>query len=168
MIQAIEVQVISRILTTDNQEDIDTLMSYAPDLYFSAYLKEIKYIHEMKATHGIVPSLFDFQAQFNEFTIVAVPEPIEYLTKMLRKYRRQLMLVETFNKIKDLGDGDADAAWQYLSSKCDEATMLEERKPMDIVKEVDERAKQIQEYSKQKRIPTGFDEIDFRKKVNYD
>lgn len=160
MIQSIEVQVISKILTAEDQETIDTLMSFSPDLYFSAYINEIKYIHTQKATYGIIPGIFDFQVQFPEFTVVAVPEPLEYLVKVLRKYRRQLLLVETFNKIKDLGDGDADAAWQYLSGKCDEATMLEERKPMDIVKEVDERARQIQEYSKQKRIPTGFDEID--------
>ena len=161
MIQAIEVQVISKILTCSDQEEVvDALMAYSPDLYFSAFLKEIQFIHEQKTSYGIIPSEFNFLAQFPEFNIVRVPEPVEYLAKQLQNYRRYLMLIDAFNKIKDLGDGDVDSAWQYLSAKCDEASMLTEHNPMDIVKDVEERAKQIQEYSKQQRIPTGFPEID--------
>lgn len=161
MIQAIEVQVISKILTCDDDPAvIDALMAFPPDLYFSAYINEIQFIHDQKDSYNIIPSVFNFQAQFPDFNIVRVPEPIEYLVAQLRKYRRHLLLIETFNKIKDLGDGDTDLAWQYLSSRCDQANMLEEHKPMDLIKDVDERAKQIEEYAKQKRIPTGFAEID--------
>ena len=157
----IEVQVISKILTCDDdQEMLDTLMGYNPNLYFSAYLKEIQYIHDHKLNYGIIPSMFNFEAQFPDFVVVEVREPLSYLTLKLREYRRYLLLVETFNKIKDLGDGDVNEAWQYLGSQCDVANMLDATQPMDIVKDVEKRAEQIKEYSKQQRIPTGFPELD--------
>lgn len=161
MIQAIEVQVISKILTsTTEPEVIDSLMSYSPELYFSAYLKGIQFIHDQKTNYGVIPSEFSFLAQFPDFNIVAVPEPLEYLQAKLREYRRYILLLATFNKIKDLGDGDVNDAWAYLSAQCEQAEMLEESQPMDVIKEVEKRAEQIQEYAKQQRIPTGFPELD--------
>lgn len=160
MIQGIELQVVSKILTTDEQEVIDTLMSFKPDLYFSAYLPEIQYIHDHFDRYKVIPSLFDFQLQFSKFTVVSVPEPLEYLVVKLKEYRQYLILLETFNKIKELGDGDTKAAWQYLQLQCEKAEILNETNPTDIVKDAPERAKQIQEFNKQQRIPTGFAEID--------
>lgn len=160
MIQAIEVQVISKILTCEEDQVVDTLLSFNPELYFSAYIREIRYIHDQKARYGIIPSVFDFQAQFNDFSLVSVPEPVEYLVTKLREYRRYLLLIETFNKIKDLGDGDVESAWRYIGTQYDKAVVLEEHRPMNIIKEVEKRAEQVKEYSKQKRIPTGFPEID--------
>lgn len=161
MIQGIEVQVISKILTCDgDQEIIDTLLGFDPNLYFSAYLEEIKYIHSQKQRYGIVPSIFDFQLQFPTFTAVAVPEPLEYLVGKLREYRQHLILVETFNKIKDFGDADTKVAWQYLQVQCDKANALDENKPMNIVGDAEKRAQQVLDFSKQRRIPTGFPEID--------
>lgn len=161
MIQAIEVQVISRILTCDDDsETLDTLLSFPPDLYFSGYLKEIQYIHEQKDRYNVIPSVFSFQAEFPEFSIVQVTEPLEFLVAKLREYRKRLILIETFNKVKDLGDGDTSIAWQYIGSQYEKATMLEENNPMDIVKDSEIRAEQIKEYNKQQRIPTGFAEID--------
>ena len=161
MIQAIEVQVISKILTsTSEPEVVDTLLSYRPALYFSSYLEEIQYIHNQKDSYGVIPSEFNFLAQFPDFNIVAVPEPLEYLQSKLKEYRRYLLLLATFNKIKDLGDGDVSDAWAYLSNQCEQASMLEASQPMDIVKESEKRAEQIKEFSKQQRIPTGFAEID--------
>ena len=161
MIQAIEVQVISKILTCDDdQETLDTLLSYSPDLYFSAYLSEITYIHNQKAEYGIIPSVFSFQAEFPDFTPVQVPEPLEFLEAKLKEYRQYLILLETFNKIKDLGDGDVKDAWRYLEMQCEKAHLTDNTDPMNIVKDVEKRADQIKEYSKQQRIPTGFAEID--------
>ncbi len=159
MIEAIEVQVISRILTSDVPADVDTLMAY-DDSYFKSYLGEIRYIHNHYSKYQSIPSRFDFMAQFSDFTIIAVPEPIEYLCDKLREYKRYLILIETFNKIKDLGSGDVDSSWEYLSRQCDKADSLNSAAPMDIVKEANKRASQILEYSKQKRIPTGFEELD--------
>ena len=160
MIQAIEVQVISKILTSTDDIEISTLLGFAPDLYFSAYRAEIEYIHNQKQTYNVIPSRFGFQAQFPDFVLVDVPEPIEFLVSKLQEYRQHLLLIETFNKIKDLSDGDTKAAWQYIGMQYDKATVLTEHTPMNIVKEAQVRAEQIKEYNKQQRIPTGFPEID--------
>lgn len=161
MIQVIEVQVISKILTCDDdQTTLDTLMSYSPELYFSSYKREIEFIHEQKISYGVIPSVFSFEAQFPEFTIVAVLEPVEFLVKKLLEYRQYLLLVETFNKLKDLGEGDVKETWRYLRYQCDKADINSDVHPMDIVKESDKRAQQILDFNSQKRIPTGFAELD--------
>ena len=161
MIQAIELQVISKILTcNDDPEVIDTLMAYPPDLYFSAYIAEIKFIHEHKQTYGDIPTVFTVQAQFPDLEPILVNEPVEYLVKKLQEYRQYLLLLETFNKIKDFGDGDTKLAWEYLQVQCEKSQIVGDNQPMDIVKEADKRAEQILEFSKQQRIPTGFPEID--------
>lgn len=159
MIEAIEVQVISKILTSEDDNEITTLLSY--DLsYFNGFKSEISYIHDHNLKYQSVPSVFDFSAQFPDFVLVAVPEPLEYLQDRLRDYKRYLILMETFNKIKDLGEGDVNDAWAYLGMQCDKASTFTQNDPMDIVKQAHERADQILEYNKQKRIPTGFPEID--------
>ena len=161
MIQGIELQVISKILTCDDDSEvIDTLLAFSPDLYFSAYKSEIQYIHDQKMNYNLIPSLFDFQMRFPDFQVVVVTEPVEYLVLKLKEYRQYLILIETFNKVKDLQEGDVKDAWKYISMKAEQATQLEDSNPMDIVSESEERAEQIKEFSKQKRIPTGFDEID--------
>lgn len=161
MSQAIEVQVISKIINSNGDEEaVDTLMAFDPKLYFSAYLKEIEYIHSQKSNYDVIPSPFDFLAQFPEFSFVAVTEPLAYLVTKLRENRQQIMLIDMFNKIKDLGNGDVKDAWRYIGVKAEEAEALIERNPMNIVKQAEERAQQIKDYSKQKRIPTGFPEMD--------
>lgn len=159
MIQSIEVQVISRILTTEVSSDVDTLLAYDTS-YFSSYLNEFAYIQNHFGRYQSVPSKFDFLAQFPDFVLVAVPEPINYLCDKLREYKRYLILIETFNKMKELGSGDVDVGWKYLAMQCEKAASLSDENPMDIVKDSEERARLILEYSKQKRIPTGFDELD--------
>ena len=160
MIEAIEVQIISKILTCEDEEVVDALLAFQPDMYFSSYKKEITYIHDHKAKYDSIVSTFGFLAQFPEFNIVQVPEGLEELVAKLKEYRQYLLLIETFNKVKDLGDGDVKAAWQYIGIKAEEAMTLESNNPMNIVKDVSKRAEQIKEYNKQQRIPTGFNEID--------
>lgn len=159
IVEAIEVQVISKLLTCEDDYVIDALLSY-DHTYFSGFLKEYEYIRSHKQRYNSVPSAFDFLAQFPDFTIVEVPEPLEYLQAKLREHKRYLLLVETFNKIKDLGEGDITDAWKYLSMQCDRAEGLEAGAPVNIVKDADKRARQVQEFAKQQRIPTGFAEID--------
>lgn len=161
MIQSIEVSVISKIITSSQDpEVVDALMTFAPDNYFQAYLAEARYLHEHWTNYGSIPSQFAFQATFPDFVLVSVPESVSELSIKLKEYRRHLILLETFNKIKDMGEGDTNLAWKYLATQCEKAEQLTESDPMDIVKQAEERAQQVKEYSKQKRIPTGFDEID--------
>lgn len=159
MIEGIEVQVISRILTSEDSAEIDVLMGY--DLsYYSAYLDEMTYIHNHQMKYNIIPSRFDFQLQFPDFVVVSVTEPLSYLEDKLRENKKYIILNETFNKMKSFGQGDIDGAWKYLEMQCDKASNLENQTPMNIIKDAEKRADQIVAYSKQKRIPTGFAEID--------
>ena len=159
MIEAIEVQVISRLLVTEDESEVDTLIAF-DETYYRGYLKEIRYIHNHYARYNTIPSRFDFMVEFDDFNIVNVPEPLEYLVDKMRDYKKYLILMETFNTIKDLGEGDLNDAWRFLEGQCEKAASLDNNQPMDIVKEAKKRADQVVEYSKQKRIPTGFPEID--------
>ena len=159
MIEAVELQVISRILTSDSKEEVDLLCSYGID-YYSVYKEHAEYIFHHLEEYGDVPDVFTFQAQFPDITLVRVSEPTEYLIDELNKNRQHILLVETFNKLKSLGSGDVTDAWKYLSMQCDKINELTSSDPMDIVHDAKERAAQVVEFSKQTRIPTGFAEID--------
>lgn len=160
MIEGIEVQLISKLLTTESNDDIDALLSY-DDSYFRAYIKEVQYIRDHYQKHHIVPSVFDFKLNFPDFVVVNTKESVEYIHSRMIEYRRFLLLNETFNKLKDLGDGDVNDAWKYLSIQCDVADKIgSSDKPMDIVADSKERAQRIIDFNSQSRIPTGFPEID--------
>lgn len=159
MIEAIELQVISRILTSDSPEEVDILCNFGPE-YYSVYQEHIEYILAHRQQYDDTPDVFTFQAQFPDVNLVKVSEPTEYLINELNKNRQHILLVETFNKLKSLGSGDVEDAWKYLSMQCDKVAALESSDPMDIIHDAKERADQIVEFSKQTRIPTGFAEID--------
>ena len=159
MIEAVELQVISRILTSDSKEEIDTLCRFGTE-YYSVYKEHAEYILNHMEQYNDPPDVFTFQAQFPDINLVKVSESTEYLVDELNKNRQHILLIETFNKLKSLGSGDVSEAWQYLSMQCDKVNELASNDPMDIVHEARERADQIIEFSKQARIPTGFDEID--------
>ena len=155
----IELQVISRILTSENEEEIDALCGFDTSFY-SVFTEQIKFIFDHKDHYGTVPDLFTFQAQFPDVVIVKVTEPLKYLIEELKNHKRQMILVETFNKLKDLGSADINEAWDYIEMQCEKADRLDSMAPMDIVKDSKKRADQIIEFNAQARIPTGFPEID--------
>lgn len=159
MISSIELQVISRILTTDSEEEKDTLCSFDTS-YYQVFKDQIEFIYDHRQRYGDVPDVFTFQAQFPDINLVTVRESIKYLVEKLRQNKQHIILIETFNKLKDLGEGDVSDAWAYLESQCDKAAQLDSSNPMDIVKDAKIRSDQVVEYSKQSRIPTGFAEID--------
>lgn len=159
MISSIELQVISKMLTLDDSQEVDTLCTF-DESYYSVFKPHIQFILNHKDKYGDVPDVFTFQAEFPQFQLVQVNEPLAYLVREMNKNKQHIMLVETFNKLKDLGSGDVSEAWQYLSIQCDKASQLDEVRPMNIIKDAPERSQQVIEYSKQSRIPTGFPEID--------
>lgn len=159
MITSIELQVISKILTTDNQEELDALLAF-DKTYYSVFEEQAQFILNHYYQYGDPPDVFTFQSEFPDITLVAVKEPLTYLTSEMRKNKQHIMLLETFNKIKDLGSGDVSEAWEYISRQCDRVNELSASKPLDLVKDAKERSRQVQEYSQHARIPTGFPEID--------
>jgi len=159
MITSIELQVISRILTTEDTTEVDTLCAF-DDSYYSVFKPHIQFILDHRHRYNDVPDVFTFQVNFPDVTLVQVDEPIEYLQVEMKKNKQHILLLETFNKIKDLGTGDVSDAWTYLQMQCDKAAKLDDVKPMNIVKDAKARSEQVIQYSKQSRIPTGFPEID--------
>ena len=159
MITSIELQVISRMLTTESEDEINTLCDF-DDSYYSVFKPHIQFIFEHKRKYSSVPDVFTFQSQFPDVVLVKVTEPLTYLQSEMRKNKQHILLIETFNKVKDLGSDDVSEAWRYLEMQCDRASQLDDMKPMNIIKEAKKRSEQVIEYSKQSRIPTGFPEID--------
>ncbi len=159
MITSIELQVISKILTSQDSDEVASLCSYDTS-YYSVFRPHIEFILDHKSKYGDVPDVFTFQSEFPDVTLVQVREPLSYLTKELRRNKQHIILIETFNKLKDLGSGDVEDAWAYLASQCDRVSQLDDSKPLDLVKDAKLRSDQVIEFSKQSRIPTGFKEID--------
>ena len=160
MNSAIELQVISKILTSDDTELVNELCSFDGS-YYSVFTPQINFILDHLDRFGTVPDLFTFQAEFPKVTIVNVEkEPKEFLVSELRRNKQRILLVETFNQLKDLGSGDVSDAWDYLRQQCESADQLTDTAPMDIISQSKERAEQVQIWAKQARIPTGFAELD--------
>lgn len=159
MVTSIELQVISKILTSDDPELVDELCQFDTS-YYSVFRPHIDFILKHRDKYGECPDIFTFQAQFPDVTLVTVSENLDFLQSEMRRNKQHLLLIETFNKLKDLGSGDVEEAWQYLANQCDKVEQLDSTAPLDIVHSAKKRADQVVEYSKQARIPTGFDEID--------
>lgn len=159
MITSIELQMICKILTSEDPEEVNALCSY-DETYYSVFKEQIQFILNHRQKYGNVPDVFTFQAEFPNVTLIRVTEPLSYLKTEIAKNKQHILLLQTFNKLKDLGAGDVTMAWQYLQNQCDLAAQLDETKPLDLVKEAHERAQQVIDFSKQERIPTGFAEID--------
>lgn len=159
MIQSIELQVISKILTSENQLEIDTLCGYDPS-YYSIFRPQIEFILNHKAKYGSVPDTFTFLSEFPDTSLVQVDEPLAFLSHEMRKNKQHIIMMETFNKIKLLSASDIEAAWSYIGNQYDRVSRLDGNRPMDIIKDAQIRADQVAEYARQSRIPTGFAEID--------
>lgn len=159
MIGSVELQVISKILSTDNQIEIDTLLEY-DESFYSVFKEHIIFIQDHRLKYGDIPDVFTFQAQFPDVTLIKVTEPLTYLVRELKRNKQQILLVETFNKLKDLGSSDVTDAWSYLSKQCEKSEELSDSRPLNLVSDAKERAQQVLEFSHQTRIPTGFPEID--------
>lgn len=157
---SIELQVISKILTSDDEALVNELCSYDSS-YYSVFEKPIKFILDHRSRYGNTPDVFTFMAEFQDITLVDVTrETSQYLVEGLKKNKQRILLLDTFNTLKDLGSGDVSSAWDYLGAQWDKAMHLVDSQPMNIIAEAPERAKQVKEWAKQKRIPTGFAELD--------
>lgn len=159
MNSSVELQVISKIILSDDVNEVETLCSY-DESYYAVCKPHIEFILNHKEKYGKVPDEFTFVAEFPNIELVPVSESLQFLEDGLRKNKQRILFLETYNKLADLGSGDIVDAWRYLEKQCDKAEMLNTVKPMDIVKDAEKRADEIVDFNKQKRIPTGFKEID--------
>lgn len=159
MITSIELQVISKILTSDNKDEVDELLTFDSSFY-SVFKEHIEFILNHREEYGNVPDVFTFQSTFPDITLVPVNESLEFLKSELTRNKQHILLVSMFNKIKDLGAGDVTEAWEYIQAQSEYALQLDSNNPLDIVKDAKKRADEIIELNKLSRIPTGFKEID--------
>lgn len=159
MIASVELQVISKILTSTEESQISDLLAF-DDTYYSVFKPQIQFIHRHVQRYNNVPDVFTFQAEFPDVTLVNVSESVEFLASGLRSNKKQIILLETFNKLKDLGSGDVNDAWKFLSMQCDRVDQLNPSGAVDIIHGATDRANQVIEFTKKSRIPTGFAEID--------
>ena len=101
MIESIELQVISKILTSQDEDDVNKLLSF-DDTYYSVFRRHIQFIFNHKARYGVIPDVFTFLNEFQDIeTLVDVQEPVQYLCNQLRLNKKRIILVETVNRIKD-------------------------------------------------------------------
>lgn len=159
MITSIELQIISKILTSESADEVNNLCAF-DDTYYSVFKPHIQFILDHRLKYGDVPDVFTFQSEFPDINLVKVSEPYTYLAREIKKNKQHILLLETFNKLKDLGSGDVTDAWKYLSNQCDKVAELDDSRPMDIVHDAKLRSDQVIQFAKQTRIPTGFAEID--------
>lgn len=159
MIESIELQIISKILTSQSAEEIDELCIYDSS-YYSVFRDQIQFILDHRVKYGSVPDVFTFQAQFPDIVLVQVNEPLQYLKEAIQENKQYIILLETFNKIKELGSADVKDAWKYIGMQYERVLSLDSASPMDIIHNAKQRADEVVRFSKQSRIPTGFDEID--------
>ena len=92
MIQSIELQVISKLLTCDDKTEVDQLCLF-DDSYYSVFKKHIQFILKHRDKYGDVPDVFTFQAEFPDVTLVQVDEPFKYLQGEMRKNKQHILLL---------------------------------------------------------------------------
>lgn len=159
MIASIELQVLSKLLLGEDKYEIDELCAF-DESFYAVYKPQIKFVLDHWRTYKTTPDVFTFQARFPDVDLVKVNEPLTFLQREIKKNKQVILLRDTFNTMKDLGDGDVLEAWAYLTQQCDKAGALFNINPTDIVHEARKRAKEVQDNAKQPKIPTGFKEID--------
>lgn len=159
MIASIELQIISKLLTSSDEREVARLLEF-DDTYYSVFRPHMQFILQHVRQYNTVPDIFTFQSQYPDVTLVKVTEPLEFLVEGLRNNKKRIILLETFNRLKDLGSGDVNDAWKFLTMQCDRVEQLNPTQPLDLIKDAAERADRIVEFNKKARIPTGFPEID--------
>ena len=160
MIESIELQVISRILLTDDEEEREQLLSF-DDTYYSVFKRHIQFIFNHSTNYGKVPDVFTFMNEFQDIeTLLDVDEPFEYLKNQMVLNKERIILVETVNRIKDADETQIENVWGYIREQVFRIDQLDVMSSTDIVHGAQERIDEIVEFSKRARIPTGFAEVD--------
>lgn len=160
MLESVEFQVISKILKSTDEKEIDNLLSF-DDTYYSIFKPHIQFIVNHKLKFGNVPDIFTFLSKFPDIdSLVECNESFEYLKEQMRLNKMRILFVETFNRIKDANQDDVQNVWLYIRNQCDQVDKLDSLEPMNIIKDAHKRAKIVEDASRQARIPTGFADID--------
>ena len=75
MVTSIELQVISKILTSESDVEIAALCEFDSS-YYSVFKDHANFILNHRQEYGDVPDIFTFQSQFPDVTLVKVTEQL--------------------------------------------------------------------------------------------
>ena len=143
MNSSVELQVISKILTSEDEALVAELCSYDSS-YYSVYTEQIQFILEHLNKYGNVPDVFTFMAEFPKTTVVDVTrESKEYLVEGILKNKQRIILVDVYNTLAKLGSADVSEAWDYVNRQSELAAQLNVAMPMNIIADADVRAQQV-------------------------
>lgn len=143
----------SSLLTLNN---IDTS-------FFSDYPSEFSYIQKHLNTFGNIPDKVTFISEFPHFDIITVNETPKYLIDSLYSDRNKRNLASTFNKVRELLQGNkVEEATQYFLQSAENQVQARHLDCVDIIKDTSrydayvERSKDFSKYY----VKTCFKELD--------
>ena len=146
MAASIEVQIINKIL---NEKSLDILIDYGVDSsYFSEFKAVIDFIINHHETYQVIPDSFTLCSKFNQFELIEVNEPNEFLMAQLFEQKLYKESVPVIQQSATLLTEDSYQATQFLLEKLEKLKdkyTLQTSKPVDIIHNTDER---IEEYER--------------------
>ena len=95
MTASVELQVISKILTSNEPAEVDALCEFDAS-YYSIFSAEIAFIFKHRDEYKKVPDLFTFQSRFPEFVVVTVNESLDFLKSELIKNKQRILFITAY------------------------------------------------------------------------
>lgn len=157
----IQEQVISKIISTKDSSII-TLNNLGVD-YFSDYVTEYNFILNHLKQFGNIPDPETFLDKFPDFDYLDVKEPTNYLLEELVKDKRDRIIINSFNKARELYlNGKTDAILSVLKEASEQSESLVSLQATDLIADTSRYDNYLDKIDNQDKyfIKTGFPELD--------
>lgn len=157
----VELYIINKLVDEKTpQEEIDELIQF-DESYYDAYKPVIKFIEDTYNKFGHCPTYIDLKFRFDVPYVDVSRQSVEYLSNGIRANRMMIRTRKAWTRFKDSDPLKMFQSVKDLQKEIDDILDTDiSTNPLNIIKETKKRADQVYKYSKQSRIPTGFDEID--------
>lgn len=134
------------------------------DEFFSDYKEEYKYIRNHFDTYGVVPDYQTFLTKFQNFDVVTVSEPPEYLVDALFEDKKRREIAKTFNEVRRLlNEGDVKGAESVYVSSLSKVTSVSNFRSSslfhDAQKRYDKYVEKCNDFGNS-YVTTGFPQLD--------
>lgn len=155
----VDIQILSKVLNTGNIELI--VHNGLNSDYFPNYSEEFKFLLNHYKQFNKVPDKETFLAQFPDFNIIQVQEADTFLLEKISEEYLYNKSVPVLKKVEELIQKDSRKAVEYLQQELPFLTSKLRMTAKDIVKDSDERIKELEKRRDGKYfITTGFKELD--------